>query len=98
MKPLLVALLLVFLSGCNTTPERIGAAVQSMLDVAFPADFTGDGYFDEEVTGGVRLTIRAGNLRRVDGKWSYSWLVWKRNGVWTRGTFIAGSPPAHLIP
>ena len=105
MKTLLLLLLLVLaaalLSGCVSpaSVEKTSASIQQVLDLVLPPDFTGAASFTTSInTTPAKISVRAGGLRRVNGRWHYDWLVWQREGFWSRGSVVIGSPSPAFLP
>jgi photosystem II stability/assembly factor-like uncharacterized protein len=94
---LLIVLAIVALctSGCSTTGAEARAPIQQILNAALPDDFTGDVEFVHK-NPSVDVTIQAGGLRKTDGRWTWTWLRYRRNGRVSHGAITFGTPPKGL--
>lgn len=82
----------LWISGCGTLPGGGLTHVQQLLDASLPPDFRGDALL-KHTNPYVKGSIRAGDLHRTPTGWSYSWLVYERDGWGTRGEIRLGKPP-----
>lgn len=80
--------------GCSSVDlaEKNGSFVQKALDKTLPASFTGrfegghkNVYFDFEIV--------ADGLKRTELGWTWSYLKYKRNGRFSSGWIVLGTPP-----
>ena len=92
---ILLACALLVGSGCVNGPQNSDLAlVQRALDKLLPADFVGD-VLAKHNNPYFKFTIRAGNVHRTATGWTFSWLVYERNGF-SQGEIRLGEIPAGL--
>lgn len=60
------------LAGCMSAPP-----IQKILDDVLAPSFTGPAHFSH-TNDYFSVIIDAGNLRRVEGRWSWDWLEYER--------------------
>lgn len=83
---------LVFTTGCGTTPQGDPAFVQRVLDEALPPGFRGDAEIEHK-NPWIDITITVRDVRKEGGRWVWASFKWKRNGRFSQGNVRLGLPP-----
>lgn len=103
----LACAVVALVASCATVPKAKDSdfsLVQTLLDVALSDNFTGN-FSLQRSHQYIDWDIRAGNLRKENGKWAFDWLTYERRAhfpifsglTWsstTKGAF--GSPPSAV--
>lgn len=93
-----LALALILFAGCSSigkTADDVRATTQKVLDAILPPSFTGTAHV-EHSNSYFTVTIDAGGLKRTEAGWTWTWLVYKRNGLISHGSIRFGNPPPAL--
>ncbi len=79
-------------AGCASVPAGAPhvSVIERVLDAALPAAFSGDTKVVHK-NPWIDVTIAAGNVRQVDGRWTWDWLEYTRNGRFSAGTITLGA-------
>lgn len=85
-------LVALFATGCASTGGKHGLAINSVLDAALPADFTGPAHLEHK-NPYFDFTIDAGGLWHDAAGWHWTWLKYKRSGRFSNGVVEIGIPP-----